>query len=91
MIPSPWDTLARGGIFSLLACRIDVVSGSHDQRRLLVSVATAVLVGVLDEWHEVYLPAQQASWADLAADVVGTTVDAVLPAMSRKRALSKVS
>lgn len=85
LIPSPWDKLAHGGIFALLACGIGVASGLHGRRRLFFAISTAVLIGAVDEWHQMYLPGRQASWIDLAADVVGSVAGAVLLARNRKR------
>ncbi len=85
LIPSPWDKLAHAGIFALLACGIGVASGLHGRRALLVAITTAVLVGVLDEWHQLYLPGRQASWHDLAADIVGSMAGTILLAMRCKR------
>lgn len=86
LIPSPWDKLAHGAIFALLACGIGVASGLDGRHRLLFAVATAGLVGAVDEWHQMYLPGRQASWGDLAADVVGSIAGAIVLAMSRKLA-----
>lgn len=88
LIPPPWDKLAHGGIFALLACGIGVASGLHGRRRLLFAVSAAVLIGAVDEWHQMYLPGRQASWIDLAADVVGSMAGAVLLVITRKRALN---
>jgi VanZ family protein len=45
---------------------------------VLLAVGGALLVGVLDEWHQVILPGRQAGWDDLAADTVGGLIGALL-------------
>lgn len=85
LVPSPWDKLVHGCIFALLTCGVGLASGLQDRRRLVVAITTALLVGVLDEWHQVYLPGRQATWGDLTADVVGTIVGATLLAKGIRR------
>lgn len=49
-----------------------------------VIAATAALgVGLLDEYHQLYLPGRQASWGDLAADFAGIIAGTALLAMGR--------
>jgi len=85
LIPSPWDKLAHGVIFALLAWAIGVASGLSDWQRLILAFFGSLLVGVLDEWHQAYLPGRQAGWPDLIADVVGSTVGTALLAIERIR------
>ena len=85
LVPSPWDKLVHGCIFALLTCGIGLASGLQGRRRLIVAVATALLVGVLDEWHQVYLPGRQVTWGDLIADVAGSIVGAALLARGIRR------
>ena len=85
LIPSPWDKLVHGVIFALLAWAIGVASGLPDWQRLILAFFGSLLVGVLDEWHQVYLPGRQAGWSDLIADVVGSTIGTALLAIESIR------
>lgn len=78
IIPTPWDKLVHGAIFTLLTCGIGLASGLQGWRMLAVAVAGALLIGVLDEWHQLYLPGRQAGWDDLLADAAGSVTGAVL-------------
>ena len=78
LVPSPWDKLVHGGIFALLALGIGLASGLHGRRQLAVAVSGALLAGMLDEWHQMYLPGRNAGWDDLAADVIGGIMGAEL-------------
>lgn len=86
LIPEPWDKLAHGIVFAMLAWAIGLASGLTGWLRLVVSILGALLVGMVDEWHQLYLPGRQAGWSDLAADLVGSLVGTALlaiPAMQR--------
>lgn len=85
LIPSPWDKLAHGVIFALLAWAIGVASGLSDWQRLILAFFGSLLVGVLDEWHQVYLPGRQAGWSDLVADVAGSIIGTALLAIESIR------
>ncbi|HVW64823.1 MAG TPA: VanZ family protein [Nitrosospira sp.] len=79
LIPSPWDKLAHGGLFALLAWGTGTASGLSGWKRMLVALAVSVLIGVLDELNQLHLPGRQAGWDDLAADVIGSVAGAILP------------
>lgn len=83
LIHTPWDKLVHGAIFALLACGIGLASGLDGRRMLIVAVIGALLVGVLDEWHQMYLPGRHAGWDDLLADAVGSVIGAALLAVWR--------
>ena len=85
LIPSPWDQLAHVAVFAALACAIGLLSGQRGVRMLLCAVAGALLVGTLDEWHQMYLPGRQAGWDDLAMDAIGSLLGAVLLALAQQR------
>ncbi|WP_158593418.1 VanZ family protein [Nitrosovibrio sp. Nv6] len=85
LIPEPWDKFAHGAIFALLAWTIGVASGLPGKRRLVVALLGSLLVGMLDEWHQMYLPGRQAGWLDLAADVSGSLIGTALLAIERIR------
>lgn len=79
LIPSPWDKLVHGGLFALLAWGIGTASGLSGWKRMLVALMASVLIGMLDEWNQLYLPGRQADWDDLAADVIGSIAGVTLP------------
>lgn len=85
LIPAPWDKLAHGAIFALLAWTIGVASGLPGRRGLVVALLGSLLVGMLDEWHQMYLPGRHAGWLDLAADVSGSLTGTALLAIGRIR------
>jgi len=80
LVPTPWDKLAHTAVFALLAASIGYASGLRGGRMLLVAIGGAVAVGVVDEWHQLYLPGRSAGLADLAADVLGAVAGAWLAA-----------
>ena len=81
LVPVPWDKVAHGSVFAVLAAAIGLGSGLRGWRMMLLAVGGAVLIGGLDEWHQVYLPGRQAGWDDLAADALGGLLGACLLAM----------
>lgn len=85
LVPPPWDKLVHGGIFALLAWGVGVGSGLHGWPQLVVAASSALLVGTLDEWHQMYLPGRNAGWDDLAADVIGGIIGTALLAIRRVR------
>jgi VanZ family protein len=85
LIPPPWDKLAHGVIFALLAWAIGVASGLSGWDRQILAFFGSLLVGILDEWHQVYLPGREAGWPDLAADVLGSIVGTALLVLERIR------
>jgi hypothetical protein len=78
LVPAPCDKAAHAGVFAVLAAAIGVASGLRGWRMAMLAVAGAVLVGALDEWHQVYLPGREAGLDDLAADVVGALLGALM-------------
>jgi VanZ family protein len=65
-------------VFAVLAVTIGLASGLRGWRVVLLAAGAALLIGVLDEWHQVFLPGRQAGLDDLAADVVGGLAGALL-------------
>jgi VanZ family protein len=84
LVPAPWDKLAHGGVFAALAIAIGLASGLRGWRMVLLAFGGAMLVGWLDEWHQVYLPGRQAGWDDLVADAVGGLLGALLVIASHR-------
>ena len=92
LIPAPWDKFAHTGIFFLICVAIGVASGLAGARMLVVALAGAVLLGMLDEWHQGFLPGRNAGLDDLAADVLGAMIGvAVLVVRQRLRRPAPVS
>ena len=77
LVPSPWDKLAHAAVFGVLAGTIGLASGRRGGRVLVLAFAGALLVGVLDEWHQVFLPGRSAGLDDLLADAVGAAIGAL--------------
>ena len=78
LVPAPWDKLAHGTVFALLALSLGLASGGGGWRVLLLAFAGALLVGVLDEWHQIFLPGRSAGLDDLLADAVGAAIGAMV-------------
>jgi VanZ family protein len=78
LLPVPWDKVAHALVFAVLAVTIGLASGLRGWRVVLLAAGAALLIGVLDEWHQVFLPGRQAGLDDLAADVVGGLAGALL-------------
>jgi hypothetical protein len=78
LFPSPWDKLAHAMTFALVGAAAGLASGTRGWRMLACCIAGAVMIGVMDEWHQAYLPGRTASWADLGADAMGGLLGATL-------------
>jgi VanZ family protein len=86
LVPKPWDKLLHGAVFALLAWALGFASGSHGWRSLAVAFFGSLLIGLLDEWHQLYLPGRQAGWPDFIADMAGSFIGTISLALwSRKR------
>jgi hypothetical protein len=85
LIPSPWDQPAHVAVFATLACALGLLSGQRGGRMLLLAVAGALLIGALDEWHQMFLPGRHAGWDDLAMDAIGGLSGAALLAFVQQR------
>jgi VanZ family protein len=86
LIPAPWDQLAHVAIFAVLAFALGLLSGQRGGRVWLVAVAGALLIGALDEWHQMYVPGRNAGWNDLAMDVIGSLAGTAVLALAPRRA-----
>ena len=67
LIPVPWDKLAHVAffyIFTLLLLRFV-------EMPIALVIVLAVLVGTMDEVHQLTLPGRMAGWDDWLADVAG--------------------
>lgn len=77
-VPPPWDKLVHGSTFALLAGAIGIGSGLRGWSGPAVAFGVGLLVGILDECHQFYLPGRQPGWGDLAADAIGSAAGAML-------------
>lgn len=71
LFPAPWDKLAHLLTFAVVGMAAGLASGMRGWRMALCCVAGALLVGGMDEIHQMFLPGRSASWSDLAADAAG--------------------
>jgi VanZ family protein len=78
LFPAPWDKLAHLLTFAVVGMAAGLAGGMRGWRMVLCCLAGALLVGGMDEVHQVFLPGRSASWADLAADAAGGLLGAAL-------------
>ncbi len=71
MFTPPWDLLAHASVFAFVGVAAGVASGTRGWRLLLFSLLGALVIGSLDEWHQLHLPGRHADWQDLLADLIG--------------------
>jgi VanZ family protein len=84
LVPAPWDKFLHGTTFAVLACGIGLASGLQGSRGLIIAIVGALLIGVLDEWHQIYLPGRHPSLDDLLADVIGSLAGVALLMLWRR-------
>ena len=77
LIPAPWDKFAHIALFALISAAIGLASGRSGVRMVLLVVAAALLLGLVDEWHQGFLPGRSAGLDDLAADLLGALAGAL--------------
>lgn len=85
LVPAPWDKFLHGITFAVLTCGIGLASGLQGSRGLIIAIVGALLIGVLDEWHQIYLPGRHPSWNDLLADAIGGFIGVALLILWRKQ------
>lgn len=78
LFPAPWDKLAHLLTFAVVGMAAGLAGGMRGWRMVLCCVAGALLVGGVDEIHQMFLPGRSASWSDLAADAAGGLLGAAL-------------
>lgn len=71
LFPAPWDKLAHLLTFAVVGMAAGLACGMRGWRMALCCLSGALLVGGMDELHQMFLPGRSASWADLAADAAG--------------------
>lgn len=84
LIPSPWDKFAHVALFALISAAIGLASGRTGVCMVLLAVAGTLLLGLVDEWHQGFLPGRNAGWDDLAADLLGALAGALALAFRRR-------
>lgn len=87
LIPSPWDKLVHAGVFALLACTIGWASNLRGWHKLAIAFFSALLVGALDELHQMYLPGREAGVDDFIADIIGSIFGTAFLGMKSSRPL----
>lgn len=69
LFPGPYlDKLAHAAYYGIVAVLFDI---GLAQRSLLPAVALALLAGVADETHQLYVPGRDGAWQDVVADGLG--------------------
>lgn len=87
LISHPWDKVVHACVFALLACTIGLSSNLRGWHKSTVAFFGALLVGALDEWHQMYLPGREAGLSDFIADVIGSIFGTACLAMKSLRSL----
>ena len=77
LIPAPWDKFAHIALFALISAAIGLASGRTGTSMVLLAVAGTLLLGLVDEWHQGFLPGRNAGLDDLAADLLGALAGAL--------------
>jgi VanZ family protein len=84
LFPAPWDKLAHLLTFAVIGMAAGLAGGMRGWRMALCCLAGALLVGGMDEIHQIFLPGRSASWADLAADAAGGLLGAAALAVLQR-------
>ena len=74
----PWDKLAHLATFAVIGMASGIASGAKGVVKAVCCVAGALVLGIADELHQMYLPGRSASWPDLIADALGGLLGAIL-------------
>ncbi len=90
LFPAPWDKLAHLLTFAVVGLAAGVAGGMRGWRMALCCVAGALLVGGMDELHQIFLPGRSASWSDLAADAAGGLLGAAMLALMSRLARGRL-
>ena len=84
LFPAPWDKLAHLLTFAVVGMAAGLAGGMRSWRMALCCIAGALLVGGMDEVHQMFLPGRSASWYDLAADAAGGLLGAAVLAVLQR-------
>lgn len=74
LVPVPWDKVVHAAVFAVLAAAFGYASGLRGWPMVAVAMVGALGVGLVDEWHQMFLPGRSAGLDDLAADAVGAAL-----------------
>jgi VanZ family protein len=86
LCPAPWDKLAHLFTFAVIGMAAGLAGGMRGWRMAVWCVAGALLVGAMDELHQMFLPGRSASWSDLIADAAGGVLGAAVLAVLHRLA-----
>lgn len=81
LLATPWDKVAHIAVYAVLSCAIGFASRRHGAWAMAIGFAGAMLVGLIDEAHQLYLPGRSADVEDLLADAVGAALGTVVLAV----------
>ena len=71
LFPEPLDKLAHLVFFATIAALLWIGAGG---RLPLLIIALVAGIGILDEWHQAYLPGRSADLMDFLTDVAAATL-----------------
>ncbi len=74
----PWDLLVHATVFAFIGAMCGLASAAHGWRLLIFCMFGALIVGAIDELHQLQLPGRSADWNDLSADGVGGLLGGLL-------------
>jgi len=78
LFPWPLSKVVHGLTFGVLAMAMGYASGLGGRRMALFGFAASVVVGALDEWHQLYLPGRHGQQSDVGFDALGAALGAYL-------------
>ena len=78
LFPWPLSKVVHGLTFGVLAMAMGYAIGLGRRRMALFGFAASVLVGALDEWHQLYLPGRHGQLSDVGFDALGAALGAYL-------------
>ena len=84
LLMGPWDKLAHLTVFAGIGFGTGVAVGLRGWRMALSCLLGALLIGVIDEWHQMSLPGRTPSWTDLTADAGGGILGSMLLGASQR-------
>jgi VanZ family protein len=75
-LPHPWDKLAHGTAYLVLAWMLDLALARNlgrlsTPRRLILVLLLTSLFGASDEWHQTFVPGRACELGDWLADTLG--------------------
>ena len=63
-------------VIAVLGVAMCLAIGLRGLARMWFGFFCTLLVGIVDEWHQIYLPGRTSSFGDVAADAVGAALGA---------------